>query len=101
MHPPFREDGSKFHVGIVTGAPCERTASTDPHPELQKILDIDTYSLPVIWDADFLYGPKTTSGDDAFVLCEINASSTFAFPEFAMPKVAKAAIRRVKENRKR
>jgi hypothetical protein len=51
----------------------------------------------VIWDADFLYGTKTNSEDDAYVLCEINARSTFAFPEHAMPTVAKAAIHRIQE----
>jgi hypothetical protein len=66
-------------------------------PELQEILGLETHALPVIWDADFLYGAKTTSGDDTYVLCEINASSTFAFPEHAMPTVAKAAIQRIKE----
>ena len=55
-------------------------------PELQRIVDVDTQSLPAIWDADFLYGPKSASGDDTFVLCEINASSTFSFPEHAMPQ---------------
>ena len=29
-------------------------------PEMQEILSLDTHTLPVIWDADFLYGPKTT-----------------------------------------
>jgi Domain of unknown function (DUF6815) len=61
-------------------------------PELQELLGLDATSLPVIWDADFLYGPRTSSGDDTYVLCEINASSTFAFPEHAMPIVARAAI---------
>jgi hypothetical protein len=61
-------------------------------PQMQEILDIDRHSLPAIWDADFLYGPKTPAGDDTYVLCEINASSTFAFPEHAMPTVAQAAI---------
>jgi hypothetical protein len=60
-------------------------------PELQRITGVDTVSLPVIWDADFLYG----SGDETYVLCEINASSTFAFPEHAMPTVAGAALRRI------
>lgn len=58
--------------------------------ELQEILDLDAQSLPVIWDADFLFGPS-----DTYVLCEINASSTFAFPEHAMPEVAAAAIARI------
>ena len=68
-------------------------------PELQQLLAIETHTLPVIWDADFLYGSKTTSGDDTFLLCEINASSTFAFPEHAMPKVALTSARRIEEHR--
>ena len=65
----------------------------------KQILGLDTHALPVIWDADFLYGPKTSSGDDTYVLCEINASSTFAFPEHAMPTVAQAAIQRIEERK--
>jgi uncharacterized protein DUF6815 len=57
--------------------------------ELQQILRIETQVLPVIWDADFLYG------DERYVLCEINASSTFAFPEHAMPTVARAALEQI------
>jgi hypothetical protein len=64
--------------------------------EMQSILDLETHSLPVIWDADFLYGPKAATGEDTFVLCEINVSSTFAFPEFAMPTVAAAALDRIR-----
>jgi len=30
-------------------------------------------------------------------LCEINASSTFAFPDHAMPMVAEAALARITE----
>ena len=65
-------------------------------PELCAIAGLETHSLPVIWDTDFLYGPKTATGDDTFVLCEINASSAFAFPEFAMPAVARAAVERIR-----
>jgi len=69
-------------------------------PEMQEILHLDAHSLPVIWDADFLHGEKTTSDNDTYVLCEINASSTFAFPEHAMPTVANAAIQRIQERKK-
>jgi hypothetical protein len=62
---------------------------------MQQLLDVDTPALPVIWDIDFLYGPESESGEKTFVLCEINASSTFAFPEHAMPGVAKAALERI------
>lgn len=67
--------------------------------ELQRVLAIDTRSLPVIWDIDFLYGSKTADGEDTYVLCEINASSTFAFPDFAMPTVAQAALDHIEEHR--
>jgi hypothetical protein len=65
-------------------------------PEMQALLDLGSHALPVIWDADFLYGAKTTSGNDTYVLCEINASSTFAFPEHAMSTVARAAVDRIR-----
>jgi hypothetical protein len=64
-------------------------------PELQRRLDLDRDALPVIWDIDFLYGPKA-DGDESYVLCEINASSTFVFPEHAMPGVAEAALERAR-----
>jgi hypothetical protein len=59
-------------------------------PELQRILRLEREQLPVIWDADFLRGP---AGE--YVLCEINCSSTFAFPEVAYPAVARAALENV------
>jgi hypothetical protein len=63
--------------------------------DLQRRLDLDTYSLPVIWDADFLLGPKTASGADSYMLCEINVSSVFPIPEEAPPPLAEAAVARV------
>ena len=58
--------------------------------ELQRIVGVDRDSLPVIWDADFVVGEN-----DDYVLIEINASSTFAFPEHAMPTVAEAVLARI------
>jgi hypothetical protein len=69
-------------------------------PQMQAILNLDAHSLPAIWDADFLHGP-TNAGGDTYVLCEINASSTFAFPEHAMPTVAQAVIQRIQERNTR
>lgn len=61
-------------------------------PEMQRILGLATDELPVIWDLDFLHGEG-----ESYVLCEINVSSTFAFPEVAMPGVARATLDRVRE----
>jgi hypothetical protein len=68
---------------------------TEWMPELQRILGLERHDLPVIWDADFLRG-----SDGRHVLCEINVSSTFAFPERAMPTVAGAALERASEKRR-
>ncbi len=64
-------------------------------PAMQRLLEIDTNSLPVIWDADFLYGPKTEAGEDTYVLCEINVSSVYPFPEGAVGRIAQAAVARM------
>jgi hypothetical protein len=61
-------------------------------PALQRVLDIDSDDLPVIWDADFLYGPKTSSGEDSYVLCEINVSAVFPFPDSALAPMADATV---------
>lgn len=64
-------------------------------PAMQRMFGIATESLPVIWDADFLLGPKTESGEDTYVLCEINISAVFPFPDSAVDKIARAVSARV------
>jgi uncharacterized protein DUF6815 len=64
-------------------------------PQMMEVLGIDVASLPIIWDADFLYGPGTAEGEDTFVLCEINVSSVFAIPEQAPAEIARLALERV------
>jgi len=62
---------------------------TEWTPQMMEVLGIDRRSLPIIWDADFLYGPQTASGEDSYVLCEINVSSCFALPEQAPAAIAR------------
>jgi hypothetical protein len=59
-------------------------------PEMQRLLDISTERLPMLWDCDFLLGPKDGSGEDTYVLCEINVSSIAPYPESAAVYVARA-----------
>ena len=58
-------------------------------PQLMELLGIARGDLPIIWDADFLYGPRNSSGDDTYVLCEINVSSVFAIPDQAPAAIAR------------
>lgn len=74
---------------------------TDWVPRMTDILGIDRHSLPVIWDADFLYGPKAASGEDTYVLCETNVSAVWPFPPMAAGTVAAAAVARTREFKSR
>lgn len=64
-------------------------------PRMMEVLGIGAASLPIIWDADFLYGPRTASGEDTYVLCEINVSSVFAIPEQAPAMIARLTLTRL------
>jgi hypothetical protein len=64
-------------------------------PAMQRLVDVDADSLPLLWDADFLYGPRTQAGADTYVLCEINVSSVYPFPEPAVGKLAEAVAARL------
>jgi hypothetical protein len=69
---------------------------TDWTPQMMTVLGIDVASLPIIWDADFLYGPRTASGEDTYVLCEINVSSVFAIPDQAPAEIARLVAARLR-----
>jgi hypothetical protein len=69
-------------------------------PAMQRLLGIDAVQLPVLWDCDFLLGPKTDAGGDTYVLCEINVSSVSPFPDSAVDLVAKAALAEAQARRK-
>ena len=62
-------------------------------PALGRIVGVLDEDLPALWDADFLYGPRSDTGVDTYMLCEINVSSVIPFPPHAPAKVA-SAVRR-------
>ena len=65
-------------------------------PQMMKVLGIERGSLPIIWDADFLYGPRDAAGGDTYVLCEINVSSVFAIPDEAPAVIARHTLERLR-----
>jgi hypothetical protein len=65
-------------------------------PQMMKVLDVERGSLPIIWDADFLYGPKDAAGEDTYVLCEVNVSSVFAIPDEAPAVIAHHTLERLR-----
>jgi len=69
-------------------------------PAMQQLLDIDTDRLPVIWDCDFMLGPRNAAGEDSYVLCEINVSSVSPFPDSALAPLAEATLARAQAARR-
>ena len=88
MHGP---DAEPFQV-------LRAKMETEWTPQLMNVLGVDTASLPIIWDADFLYGPRTAAGEDTYVLCEINVSSVFAIPDQAPAAIARLTLARLRSS---
>lgn len=61
---------------------------------LKDLLRIKTHQLPILWDCDFMLGPKDANGEDTHVLCEINVSSVSPFPQWALEPLARATLAR-------
>jgi hypothetical protein len=63
-------------------------------PQMCEALLLKRDELPVLWDADFLLGEKSSDGKDTHVLCEINASSVYPFPPSALGPLVQEVLRR-------
>jgi hypothetical protein len=84
-YPPTRPDFQRL----------KRTLESEWVPELCRTVGLHVNDLPLIWDADFMYGPKTKTGDDTYVLCEINVSAVLPFPDSALEPLAEAVVARL------
>ena len=69
-------------------------------PEMARVLGLDTHDLPVIWDADFLFGDQDERGEDRYVLCEINVSAVWPFPPTASTTIAANTLSRIEAARR-
>ena len=77
-YPPTRADFQ----------PLKAKLENDWLDDLCRTVGLQKSQLPMIWDADFLYGPKAADGNDTYVLCEINVSSVYPFPDSALAPLA-------------
>jgi hypothetical protein len=67
--------------------------------QLCAIVGVDKAQLPILWDADFLYGDKEADGGDTYVLCEINVSSVYPFPDDALGPIATETLAQIQSVR--
>jgi hypothetical protein len=64
-------------------------------PQMTSLLDINRSDLPMIWDADFMLGPRGVDGAESYVLGEINVSSVFPIPDEAPAEIARRVAERL------
>jgi hypothetical protein len=88
-YPPTRPDFQRL----------KKQLESEWLPEMCRVLSIHPEDLPVIWDADFMYGPKDAAGEDTYVLCEINISSVYPFPDEALIPLAEETLLRLRARR--
>jgi hypothetical protein len=67
--------------------------------QLCGIVGVEKAHLPILWDADFLYGEKDADGVDSYILCEINVSSVYPFPDDALGPIATATLAQIQRPR--
>ena len=84
-YPPDRSDLQRLKQQI----------ESDWLPAMQLGLGIDDEALPVIWDADLFRGPTNAAGEDTWVLCEINVSAVYPFPDECIEPIARETARRL------
>jgi Domain of unknown function (DUF6815) len=84
-YPPTRPDLQQLKTRLETAWV----------PALCSNEGLDLGDLPVIWDADFLRGPIRADGELDYVLCEINVSSVYPFPDEALRPLAQETLRRL------
>jgi len=101
LHPDAMEPGPRHYFPPTRPdfRLLKEKMETEWIAELCQILALDRTQLPVIWDADFLYGPKDAAGADTHVLCEINVSSVFPFPDDALEPLAAETLARLTPTR--
>jgi hypothetical protein len=84
-HPPDRDDLQDLRHRL----------ESEWVPALCAARSVDPDDLPVIWDADFFHGDPDERGQPGWVLCEINVSSVYPFPDSALEPLAAETVRRV------
>ncbi|HEV7257326.1 MAG TPA: Cj0069 family protein [Bosea sp. (in: a-proteobacteria)] len=97
MHPDAALGKVMFPADAQRFGRLRQTMEVDWIPQLMACLDVAKGDMPVIWDADFLYGPVDEAGADTYVLCEINVSSVFAIPDQAASAIAECVLERFEQ----
>jgi hypothetical protein len=87
-----RQMGPMEHADAPAYQALRLKAESEWVPGMKGLLELDAQHMPIVWDADFLYGPKNEAGEDTYVLCEINISAVSPYPIHASSQMAETTV---------
>ena len=92
---PEAQPGPRIMHGPAAFPALRNKMEREWTPQMVRLLEIELGSMPMIWDADFLYGPRDDAGNDTYVLCEINVSAVLPIPDQAPAEIARLVKQRM------
>jgi hypothetical protein len=99
LHPDTTQPGPRLYhpPTLIEFQQLKGQLEDEWLPAAQQLLSIQSEELPVLWDCDFMRGPRDGSGRDTYVLCEINVSSVSPFPQSVLAPLARATLLKVRK----
>ena len=93
--PPLAPGPRLYHGPELPGFQHLRTLlETRWVEQLRAAVGLPRDRLPLLWDLDFIRGPRQ-GPTDSYVLCEVNVSSVSPFPPSSIPGIVAAVQPRI------
>ncbi|MCW5635002.1 MAG: Cj0069 family protein [Rubrivivax sp.] len=93
LHPSDPQPGPRLYHGpdeLPQFQGLRRRLETQWITLLHERVGLPREQLPLLWDADFLFGEPTLLERERYVLCEVNVSSVAPFPPSAIEPLVHA-----------
>ena len=92
LHPSQQQPGPRLYHGpdLPRFQSLKRRLETQWVTLLHECVGLRREWLPLLWDADFLFGEPTPMERERYVLCEVNVSSVSPFPASAIEPLVQA-----------
>ncbi len=97
LHPSHAQPGPRLYHGpdLAEFQSLRQKLETHWVALLRERVGLARERLPLLWDADFLFGEPTPLEPERYVLCEVNVSSVAPFPDSVIEPLVRAVAARL------
>lgn len=98
LHPQVAQPGPRLYHGADAAGfqTLRKRLDADWVTQLRACVGLARERLPLLWDADFMFGEARADDPQPFVLCEVNVSSVSPFPPSAIAPLVEAVGARLR-----